>query len=1534
MNEDPMEPTSPEFSDQPMRPIDDGGGDPPPPPPPPSLSLNGISPIAGALAGGINITLNGSGFQPGAEVYFGSSPSPAVTVESSVTAYAQVPPATQTGTVPVTIVNPNGATATVPGGFTYVTMDDSGRAEVIGVDPLAVIEATPTDITLRGRNLIAAYNSGLVVLRAPARASVAIWNVRGTTDAATGIEELTVTVNVVVSPALAPHERLVVQVLASSRPGALNDGLFESSRQLFTVLPHSVPVMIGYSSNLDPNRPNLVVVMGRNLEGCALELGSGATVHMQRSSDDVLAGVVTVSNTTTTSQLSVNAASGAKVAEYSMSVASSPQYNTLKSTDQALAYSSAGVGAIDLALTPAPGQQMLAPSEQDATVVNLNTTAATSLSFNWANFEVSVFDLFFRFRIINIVRLIPFFDGGGDQLETPVMAQVGRLFRVRGVGLLFALRVEITITITVVIIIGFRYDIWGYGLFNEFPEFGWGIGSFVIGFRIEISIDISIHSLTALVLPGGRLQVLAVFDLEIGIDFTISNNGLHLHFDPRFTHKVIFREIKPLHSPFVCDGRFQLAEENGRTVFPDAFGGYQSFYFAHAPGECCFTWRFDFELVRFTPGGIETTVQQPFNADLCLNAAPSPGLANIIITSENPAPTGVPPRLEMTFNDRATLRCLAQPVDAAGNPTGSLQDVTTLGYNVEFYLDPFAGPDVLDPTLIGSGDAAPVLAGDNLIHVRIWPKQGEIQMFTFWPGAVSGFAIASMLARGLPPAVIGSNPLPVTVQNPTQIVVVPTLVFRDPQNPNVPTESPSLFTLQQEPVREVERYEPFEAQQLEYVLAVKLNFPSNYSFPTTLRFRVTGVAMKVLKSRGTTTTVTTTPVDEPPLANTGFPGRQSDMTASHFFEKLVQLNQEFTLNLSSRPAANTPIELATFKIAPNTKDEVGQSRLVPPGRLVADREVMLLIELAESSGAPVSNIKQLKLVVRNDETYEEYVRVFPEARAIVNGAAAFQNFVTDFLGRLPAEGPPAPSILETKGRDLWNLAVGYVQMTKDDRPLYWARLQSIGALRAYYKRKRLGTPPVTQFEWPSRGLEQADGRINFGSAAGLKAIVTGFDPFALSSQVDASNLSGLIALALNNRTFNTTRGPVFVRTAIMPVRYRDFDARIVENAVEPNLNQIELLMTCSQGGVHFEVERFASKNRGAFKDNELKPNTGTPIPGTNLTDPGLSGPQFLESTLPYERVITSDITTRTGLPFSAAHALILDQSFDAINPIASNPPPNSVNDVQTWKKLPFVIMGTAIRGSGDNFLSNEIFYRTALLRSNIRPALPSGHVHVPVINNQPQMLGPGFVTAAETVLVRFLNDRLRLRSLGDVLFPNTAINRTSAALPVKAMNETAGVVTVNSVEIDPPQGFLLQTPVPIDVSPSSELSVFFTFSPTEVREYASVVRFRDAAGEILFSATLSGTGISLPPTPQISGFDPTAGELGDSFSIFGVNFTGATAVRIGTLGTTFVVMSDTEIIADVSGPPRLAHVSVDTPSGTAVSSGSFRVIRPPREPIL
>ena len=42
----------------------------------------------------------------------------------------------------------------------------------------------------------------------------------------------------------------------------------------------------------------------------------------------------------------------------------------------------------------------------------------------------------------------------------------------------------------------------------------------------------------------------------------------------------------------------------------------------------------------------------------------------------------------------------------------------------------------------------------------------------------------------------------------------------------------------------------------------------------------------------------------------------------------------------------------------------------------------------------------------------------------------------------------------------------------------------------------------------------------------------------------------------------------------------------------------------------------------------------------------------------------------------------------------------------------------SISGSGGDYLSNEIFYRVARLRSKQRPSLPTGHLHIPLIQSK------------------------------------------------------------------------------------------------------------------------------------------------------------------------------------------------------------------------
>jgi hypothetical protein len=405
-----------------QRPIDEL----PPPgdedPPLSGVRMFSISPIAGALAGGIPVTLTGTGFQPEAEVFFGSNQATGVVVESSTGVQATLPPAAEVGSVNVSLFNPDGTSASRVGGFTYVAMGSGAQAEVQGVTPLSVIEDTETEVTLRGRNLIEANTNGMLALRGPGRVQVTSSLLTSGRDEGTGIEELTFTVRIVAAPPLEQHERIAVQILASVRPGSLNDGIPESSRKFFTVLPRAVPVPIAFTNNIEPGKSNLVVVAGRNLEGTALSVGEGATLHVQRSDEQTLVGLVTVtdgfvsdrfasasvvsddvmsegSKGTPTVQLSIHK-NGGEVARFDITIA--PNGGTFKESaamsaeaDEGTASAAAepAAGDIGLTLTPIPGQQIFGPTAEDSSIFQLGGETLLNFGFDFGLFEWRVFSL-------------------------------------------------------------------------------------------------------------------------------------------------------------------------------------------------------------------------------------------------------------------------------------------------------------------------------------------------------------------------------------------------------------------------------------------------------------------------------------------------------------------------------------------------------------------------------------------------------------------------------------------------------------------------------------------------------------------------------------------------------------------------------------------------------------------------------------------------------------------------------------------------------------------------------------------------------------------------------------------------------------------------------------------------------------------------------------------------------------------------------------------------------------------------------------
>ncbi len=90
-----------------------GSSQPPPPP-----ALISVSPTSGAISGGQTVTINGSGFEPGDTVAFGSSLASGVRFIGPTQLTAVTPPGLA-GVVSVTVTNPTGPSSTVSAAYMY-----------------------------------------------------------------------------------------------------------------------------------------------------------------------------------------------------------------------------------------------------------------------------------------------------------------------------------------------------------------------------------------------------------------------------------------------------------------------------------------------------------------------------------------------------------------------------------------------------------------------------------------------------------------------------------------------------------------------------------------------------------------------------------------------------------------------------------------------------------------------------------------------------------------------------------------------------------------------------------------------------------------------------------------------------------------------------------------------------------------------------------------------------------------------------------------------------------------------------------------------------------------------------------------------------------------------------------------------------------------------------------------------------------------------------------------------------------------------
>jgi hypothetical protein len=104
--------------------------------------------------------------------------------------------------------------------------------------------------------------------------------------------------------------------------------------------------------------------------------------------------------------------------------------------------------------------------------------------------------------------------------------------------------------------------------------------------------------------------------------------------------------------------------------------------------------------------------------------------------------------------------------------------------------------------------------------------------------------------------------------------------------------------------------------------------------------------------------------------------------------------------------------------------------------------------------------------------------------------------------------------------------------------------------------------------------------------------------------------------------------------------------------------------------------------------------------------------------------------------------------------------------------------------------------------------------------------------------------------------------------------------------------------------------------------HTGYITLTNAAGSVM-SAT------PFKSAPKVSSFTPTSGVRGSWVSIHGDVFTGATAVKFGSVPATFQVWDHWTIAAEVPSTATSGKISVTTPGGTGASLSNFTVILPP-----
>ncbi|MDO6446928.1 hypothetical protein Q4493_14230 [Colwellia sp. 1_MG-2023] len=284
------------------------------------------------------------------------------------------------------------------------------------------------------------------------------------------------------------------------------------------------------------------------------------------------------------------------------------------------------------------------------------------------------------------------------------------------------------------------------------------------------------------------------------------------------------------------------------------------------------------------------------------------------------------------------------------------------------------------------------------------------------------------------------------------------------------------------------------------------------------------------------------------------------------------------------------------------------------------------------------------------------------------------------------------------GEKLWQEAVkSFDEVGRfDDRSLYWSRLQMREALQLSTAFQQLLPMQQQSLLWQLELLSRGKNDVKFDKGTDKKILITGFDPFFLDKNIDQSNPSGVAALALDDLVISRDGKSAEIEALIVPVRFADFDQGMIETLLAPYYRQVDMIITISMGREDFDLERFPGLRRSAQAPDNLNVFTGA-TPEKPLI------PSFKGNNLPLDEFVEFSLPV-TAMQKATGQFNI--NNNNAVTTLTKKFNAQALSDLKTE---------TSVQGSGGGYLSNEISYRSIILRNTINPVLPVGHIHTPKI---------------------------------------------------------------------------------------------------------------------------------------------------------------------------------------------------------------------------